>query len=68
LKPISKVIKKKVQKGVYTTANKKLHQTINNNTIISQTKNPIMHPNNTTIATTKNHTGGSSKKIDDDDL
>ena len=68
MKPISKVIKKKVKKVVYTTANKKLHQTINNNTIISQTKNPKIHPKNTTIATEKNITGGSSKNIDDDDL
>ena len=68
LKPISKVIKKKVKKGVYTTANKKLHQTINNNTIISPTNNPKIHPKKNTTATKNNLTGGSSKNIDDDDL
>ena len=68
MKSISKVIKNKVKKGVYTTANKKLHQTINNNTIISQTNNPKIHPKNTIIATKNNLTGGSSKNIDDDDL
>ena len=66
IKPTSKLIKKKVTKFSSTTSNTELNKNTNNKTIISTTTNQKINTKNTTIFTTKIHTGGSIKNIEDD--